>query len=173
MSRSCISPWTDMCFNSLFMSEHVCIVFYSKWNHIFSTRTTLDFIYYWIQYVLQSWKHLFSTCVTLDFICSWTQYVFSRWKPLRRASGHYPKIVGKPMENHGFCSWVQYVLPSWKHLFSLWVTLDFMSKWLQDVLPVFFTLTIRSPMRYYPWTQNTTAVYSWIQNVNHVSSMCA
>ena len=24
-----------------------------------------------------------------------------------------------------------------------------------------FTLTIRSPISYYPWTQNTTAVYSW------------
>ena len=68
MSKSCIPPWTDMCFNSLLMSENVCIVFYSKWNHLFSTWITLDFISSWIQYVLPSWKHLFSTWATLDFI---------------------------------------------------------------------------------------------------------
>ena len=39
-------------------------------------------------------------------------------RPLRRASGHYPKIVEKQMENQRFCSWLQHVLPSWNRLFS-------------------------------------------------------
>ena len=36
----------------------------------------------------------------------------------------------------------------------------------------FLTLTIRSPISYYPWIQNTTVVYSWKGIVNYVSSMC-
>ena len=157
MSRSCIPPWTDMCF--------------SKWSHLLTTWITLGFICSWIRYVLPSWKHRFSTCVTLDFLLMSTKCILEM-ETSAQGFGSLSKNSGK---TNGKSTFLFLVTTCIAELESLILNMSY--SWLYVLMTtrctaVFLTLTIRSPISYYPWIQNTTAVYSWKGIVNYVSSMC-
>ena len=99
--------------NHAFPHERTCASIRYSWASMFVLCSSRNGAIYWQHELLLALfileydmycraGNIDSQHALLLIFYSWVQNVFSRWKPLRRASGHYPKIVEKPIEKTAF-----------------------------------------------------------------------